>query len=524
MKRPSRRSSASSGSYRRVSNGVGVSSSEDGRSAGVLNDDDEESDGLQAGLKNETQRNNKTSDKGNKDSEEGFAKSDKSRKSGKIDEPKKTSENRHQDRKVWFRRFFARDDALELAALVAGRGLVSAGISLVLVASPQLLLEINGGDHASAEHIRALIETVNTVTGLLSRSLIGNFIDSYGRLPALVIGPALSAGARLLVAVYPSNGTYIIYRIVNMFSLIPLMQAFTASLADRLGGRGSDEYAEFNRYAWMLLAIVRMVVLNFARVYRLSLKRSFILAAIANASAALFFYFCVKDTLRPEDRKPFNLRQAANPFSFVGFFKRTRSLQSLACVTLLTSIPLYNGTIDNYRAQQFNWKMKENAQMHQVMNVVEIISSFYSVHIMKHLGRKKTVILRQWMFVLTNLNSALAPDGRWHVLNPILSSLFDEGAFDALVAEAADEVHAGQGELSSAMMNLRFPLGLTLPIFFSRLFARSSNWENPFFKGTVPFWLCAVIHVINATIVLPLCWDGIMGRRRADSGSVKKQS
>ncbi|GBG24627.1 Hypothetical Protein FCC1311_008462 [Hondaea fermentalgiana] len=410
----------------------------------------------------------------------------------------------------WLAKLVARDDAMELAALVVGRGFVSAGFSLVLVASPQLLLEINQGDHAAAENVRALIETINTVTGLLSRSLIGNFIDSYGRLPALIIGPALSAAARLLVAVYPSNGAYILYRVINMFSLMPLMQAFTASLADRLGGRGSDDYAEVNRYTWMFLATVRMAVLNLSRTYRVSIRRSFILAALANAGAAIFFFLFVHETLRPKDRRPFNARRAANPFSFVAFFNRSKALRTLACVTLLTSIPLYNGTTENFRSQRFNWKMKENAQMHQIMNVVEIVSPFYSMHIMKALGRKRTTVMRQWMFVLTNLNTALARDGRMLALNPFLSSLFDEGAFETLVARAGDNVDAGQGELSSAMMNLRFPLGLTLPIFFSRLFSHSSKWSTPWLRGTVPFWLCAIIHVLNAAFVLPLCWDSIM--------------
>jgi len=411
---------------------------------------------------------------------------------------------------------------VELASLLLGRSFVSAGFALVTIASPEILLQINAGDHAAASVVSARIETLTTITGFLSRAAIGNFIDSYGRLPALVLGPLISAFARFLVVLYPSNTTYTVYRVANLVSMIPLMQAFSASLADRFG-RGSDEFSRINRRMWGFLAVVRLLMLNFARNHRLELRTSFAIAATANLCASLVFAGLVRETLKDEDKRPFNPRNAGNPFSFVSFFSKSRVLMNFALLNVMVSIPTYNGTLSMYRSQKFHWKMRENAQQQQLINMVEILSPFISIPLMEWLGRRKTAIARQYAFALANLNTAFSPDGSSLRLNPIISAIFDEEAMEVLTARAKNEIRAGEGQIASATMNMKFPLGLILPTLFSSLFITSTKWKSRM-SGTAPFLACAFLQLINAAFIIPNLWDDILSEKQTENNSKMKTS
>mmetsp|Transcript_41137 Transcript_41137/g.66259 ORF Transcript_41137/g.66259 Transcript_41137/m.66259 type:complete len:403 (+) Transcript_41137:275-1483(+) len=396
----------------------------------------------------------------------------------------------------------------DLLALAGGRSLISAGFSMVSVTSPQLLFEINGRDHAKAEQMRALVETLNTVGAFFVRPLVGNFIDSYGRLPALVIGPFLSAISRLILVFYPRKSTYIAYRFFNLISLIPLLQAFTATLADRFGGRGSEEYIKYNKFIYMWLAFVRILSLRMASRIR-SKKMCFVVASVFNICASGIFFTSVKESLRDSERKPFVLKQAANPFSFVRFFSQTSALRSLALVTLFQAIPMYNGSKVNYMRAKFNWGVREQANMQQLTNVLDLFSPLYSVPIMKQLGQRRTAIFAHITAALCDLNTSINSDARSIFLNQVAESIFDSGAMEVLSEQAASSVHAGQGELSAAMMNLRFPLGVLLPNAFSQLYTMSFHWDNQL-RGSAPFLACSFVNFLVGTMLIPFCWDSII--------------
>eukprot|EP00514_Thraustochytrium_sp_LLF1b_P005564 CAMPEP_0184516478 /NCGR_PEP_ID=MMETSP0198_2-20121128/5053_1 /TAXON_ID=1112570 /ORGANISM="Thraustochytrium sp., Strain LLF1b" /LENGTH=354 /DNA_ID=CAMNT_0026906807 /DNA_START=318 /DNA_END=1378 /DNA_ORIENTATION=+ len=352
-------------------------------------------------------------------------------------------------------------------------------------------------DHTRADKVRAHVETMNTMSGFLFRPMVGSFIDAYGRRAGLVGGPALAALARLLVVKFPTNTNYIIYRFVNLLSMIPLMQAFSATLSDKLGGRGSKEYARVSKATSMLLALVRSVSLMLTSRVRNSRQR-FLLAGAFNVMASATFYLFVGESLGKAERRPLKLVKAANPFAFLPFFAQSSKLRALALFTLARSAPEYNGTTGYYRRKRFHWKLQDEARVQQIGNFAEVVGPLVSLPLMERIGRRRTAICLQTARAVVNLNTAFTPDSRTLLCNPVLLALFDSTCTDRLDHEAASSVDAGSGELSSNLMNLRFPLGMVLPNLFSSMFS------SPILDGASPFVLCAALHLLNASVSVPL--------------------
>lgn len=402
-----------------------------------------------------------------------------------------------------------------LAVLVIARSFVSVGFSMMMLVGPDIVLANNRKSSTRADSALAIVETLTTFSAFFARPLIGQITDSQGRKWGLFLGPLLSAFARLLLVVRPGNMSYALYRVINLLAMIPLFQSFTATLADRLGGRGSDKFVRFNKFTYMWLAFVRSLALNLAA--RIKNKNQIVLVSVAsNLIASGMFFFGVEESLTPENRKPFVLKTAANPFFFVSFFAQTRQLKMLALLTLLRSIGDYNQTLTFFRRAKFSWGLRERARIQQLSNMVELVGPLYSVSIRSWLGNQRTAVLSELACAVGSLNvvfsSVLSSTGATLYLNPLIYSVFDYDSFAPLTSTAADSVAAGQGELSSALMNLRFPLGLTLPNFFSALFTRSL--EAPALKGrhlagTAPFLLVACVHIFNAVWLVPYSFQVI---------------
>lgn len=77
-----------------------------------------------------------------------------------------------------------------------------------MLSSTELLLSINRGDHRRAQRVVSRVGTASTLLSFLVTPAIGGAIDAYGRKPALVLGPLLSAVARALLVLRPTNASY----------------------------------------------------------------------------------------------------------------------------------------------------------------------------------------------------------------------------------------------------------------------------------------------------------------------------
>jgi MFS family permease len=397
------------------------------------------------------------------------------------------------------------------ARVVGARSLHSAGFSLVMLASPELLLEINGGDLAAADRVRALVETACAVAGLLSRPLSGALVDTYGRRPAMVAGSLLSALGRLCAVARPSNASYVLYRVLNQIALAPLTQAFGAMLADRLGGRGTPAFMRAHKLVFSWLAVVRISTQHCAGQSRLAAdKRASIgLAALCSIAAALAFALAVPESLPDAQRRPFILSRAANPLGFLTFFASSRRLAALAVLRLATAVPEFNQTGAYYRRAKFAFTMREQAHVLNIANALEVAAPLYSVPLLQWLGPRRTAVLGQWASTAACLAAAATRDARALLALPLLTSLFDSAAIDALEATAHRGTSVGQGELGAAMQNLYLPLSLTLPAAFSALFTASLQWTQPRWRGTAPLLAQALLHALNAALVVPWAADVI---------------
>lgn len=313
--------------------------------------------------------------------------------------------------------------------------------------------------------------------------------------------------ARMIVLIRPNNYTNLLYRVTNMMAMMPLYYGIIAYLSDKFGGRSSLQYAKVTRYMRVAESLSRIVFLQVGA--RIKNKRKcFVLASMMNFVAALVFSVSVKETLKEKDRQEFNPRNASNPFLLLRYFGRTKELQRLALLLLLTSIPLQNMSGEMYRREKYGWNVKETARLLQVGNVCEVVSPFLALPIYKKLGAETTFICGQLTSSLACLNTAFTSNSSTLYLNPIACSLFDqEAATNVLVDKASRTNPLGEGKLSAAIMGLNFPLGLVFPTLFSELYVGSMKTQ---LRGNLPFLLCGALQFVNAVFLIPSAFEMIL--------------
>ena len=81
----------------------------------------------------------------------------------------------------------------------------------------------------------------------------------------------------------------------------------------------------------------------------------------------------------------------------------------------------------------------------------------------------------------------------------------------ACVGLEANTVNAGEGELASAKSNLSFITKLTMPNFYSELFAWLSGRTNK--AHEVIFSICAAIHLLTGDVLMPWAFAQLASAR-----------
>ena len=401
--------------------------------------------------------------------------------------------------------------ATQLLGFFVGRSLVSAAFALANQSIPDLTPAL--GPEATAWV--ATMDAGNAVVGFVTRPLWGGAIDAFGRKPALVVGCLGSAFARSLYASDPTSAArYVVYRVFNFMSNIPVMQASTALLADACGGRGSKLFQTVNRRMWMWLAVVRIVVVWAAgrtaaspsppkaspttttnateddatakrMQHRREAMRQLALAGVMSTAACVAFAVFSSETLAA--KRPFGSPVAVWRES-VAYFARSPERRALVPVLLLRALPLYSfSAMTTLCRDTFSWGPVERARLTMVENASEVLMPLLMSEATDLSPKSFQLDLR--VATLTALNTGLTPNSNTVLANPVLGRVVDGSAeFNRALAAAQASFKGefeGEGMLEAALATLEFPLGLLLPGFFLRL-SRAAG------SNRAPFWFVAV--------------------------------
>jgi len=328
-------------------------------------------------------------------------------------------------------------------------------------------------------------------------------MDAFGRKPVLVWGCFLSFLSRAVAARNPKSAdAYLFYRVVNVSSVMPVMQASSALLADACGGRQSDLYIKTNRRLWMVLAMVRIMFTRFAA-YRASKGDSaaniLMWAARLVGASAIIFALTLKETLKPESRVKFS---PANAYlNSLTFFLKSQHRFLIALTLIIRLLPMYSGSsMMALQKYDYGWGPAERALFSNVSDAADVLCPLVLNEILQVEPKKGRDALR-WsarFSALALFNIAFTPFPKSVLLNTILERLVSpQPFFDGLLDQYRSR-DIGEGILDSAVSTLEFPVGMIVPPVMLAVASRTKSYRAPYMLLTI----CALINAEVMTRIL----------------------
>lgn len=233
----------------------------------------------------------------------------------------------------------------------------SMGIGLIMPVMPDLLQDLLGGKDAATIGKAAAVGGWITMSFALMQFLfsptLGNLSDRYGRRPVLLISMAVMCIDYLVMALAPSLALLFVARIVAgvSASTFSAANAYIADIsppekrAQNFGMTGAAFGVGF-----ILGPALGGIVGEFGP------RMPFLAAAVLSAANFALGWFVLPESLKPENRRPFQLGRA-NPFGVA-----RQVLKYPAVAWMLTAIFIYNlshyvyPVIWSYYAKaQFDW-------------------------------------------------------------------------------------------------------------------------------------------------------------------------
>jgi len=356
-----------------------------------------------------------------------------------------------------------------LLPFIVSRSLVSGGISLALLSSPDVFHHhVCGGDDARTRDVGAKLDSTIALALLVSRPFTAAAMDAFGRHPVLVLGCMVSGLARISAARNPNSlAAYTMYRVVNACAVQPVMLAAMAFISDVHGGRTSPAYVAFARRLGIALAIVRIAFARLAVRSTLSSVSLMDLAGNLSLIAAAGFAVFTNETIA--HRTAFSVKGAV--LQSANYFALTPARRAIALVLVLRAFAAYAQTaIGEHRRRAYGWGAEERAVMSMCGDAAEVLVPLLVVE-----GLGADVGSLEWDLRTSAFALALTAFTPWPRLLyavPFIS-LVAPGTRDLNALLAAVKLQGdGDGMVETALSTLDFPVAAAAPLGYARV----SQW------------------------------------------------
>jgi DHA1 family tetracycline resistance protein-like MFS transporter len=208
----------------------------------------------------------------------------------------------------------------------------SMGIGIIIPVAPQLIMELSGLSAAEAVPIGGYLTVAYAVMQFLFSPIIGNLSDRYGRRPILIASLAALSIDYLIMGFAPTLFWLFVGRLIAGVAGATFGTA-NAVVADIIPPAERSKYFGLNGAAWGVGFIVGPVIGGLLGGF--GPRVPFFFAAGLVALNLLVALFVLRETLAPENRRPFTLKRA----NLFGAFRALRPIPG--AIGLLVVLFLY---------------------------------------------------------------------------------------------------------------------------------------------------------------------------------------
>ena len=380
---------------------------------------------------------------------------------------------------------------LTYVVVIATVAINSLGIGLIIPVMPSLLLEMGLPSLSEAAAIGGMLSLVFAAMQFLFAPLLGRISDRYGRRVVLITSLLMVGVDYAILAIAGSLWLFFLARMVSGVASATFSVA-NAVLADISPPEKRAASFGLTGAAFGIGFVLGPVFGGFLG--ELGPRAPFIAAASLAFLNAVLMFFTLPETLKPNNRKSFLLRDA-NPFAIFGQLLRRPALGRLVGVSFLDALSgvVYPAVWAYFAVAQFGWSTATVGLSLASYGVFfALIQAGLIRVILKYLGEMHTAILGLSAGILGFLILTQLSSGLWaFLLSPLWALRAVTGtALNGLLSRQTDEDEQGalQGILAG-VTGLATLIGIPL---MTQIFAVATEGGTSAFHGA-PFAMAAAL-------------------------------
>lgn len=394
--------------------------------------------------------------------------------------------------------------------LIAVMMLNSMGIGLIMPVMPELLGELTDLPVNSLALWGGLLTLTYAGMQFLMSPTLGNLSDRFGRRPVLLISLALYSFDQLLMALAPTLAFLFIARFLSGASAATFATA-NAVIADTTPR--DKRAAKFGMLgAAFGLGFVFGPLIG-GLLAELGPRAPFYAASACTAVAFMIGFFLLPETLKAEDRRPFEWSRA-NPMGTLRHIRKMPSVSWFLVAYFCYQFGhlVYPSVFAYWAIERFDWSSSQIGFALFVVGIGFAIVQGGLIRVfLKHFGEAKTAFIGFTFNGITLLLMLLVVDG-WQIYLVILMASLGAVATPALSGMMTRQVSEdAQGELQGATAALSGISMMLLPVTLPVIFYFFTSDAAPFYMPGAPF---AVAGAVMLFALVPLSL-GIARMRKA---------
>lgn len=387
-----------------------------------------------------------------------------------------------------------RSGALAFIAITVAIDMI--GFGIIAPVFPRLILQLIGGNDATAAAILGIFGTIFAAIQLVFSPVLGVLSDRVGRRPVIILSCFGLTIDYLIMALAPTIGWLYFGRILAGMTAANLVTAY-AYISDVTPAEKRAGAFGLLSGAFGLGFIVGPVIGGLLG--NGNPRLPFWVAAALSAINLVYGFFVLPESLKKEDRSlRFDWRRA-NPFGALRLLRSHHQLWRLSTISFIgyvahEALPIIFVV---YTVHRFGWTPAQNGLALMVVGVCSVAVSIMTGAFVTRFGERITLILGLVFAVGGFTLMGAANNGVLYLLSfPLIClwSIYSPAVQNLMTRRVS---RSEQGELQGALGSMRSIAMLIGPGVFTWTFAVFiTRWNVP----GAPFYLAAAMMVVSVAV------------------------
>lgn len=337
------------------------------------------------------------------------------------------------------------------------------GFGLLIPVLPGLVTEFQAGDIGQGSHTYGVLVGVFSLLQFVASPILGSLSDRFGRRKVILISLAGSSIDYVIMALAPNLTWLFVARMISGVTAGVLATA-NAYVADITPPEKRAQNFGLLGAAFGIGFIIGPLVGGLLG--SISLRLPFWFAATCAALNWLYGYFVLPESLKPENRRPFDLKRA-NPIGALkalGRFPAVRGMADAYFIVMLSQAMLFSTWVLclSYR---YNWSAGQVGLSLGLAGIVTaVVQATLVKRIVPHLGDKRSILTGLCVTIGTFICYGCATHG-WMIFAIILLGALGGITGPAIQSYITKHVPANeQGSVQGVFSGLQSLAGIPGPL------------------------------------------------------------